>query len=108
MSQGAPVQDFSRWDGTPFFAGHPEQGRHVYLDKREEGFMAYGVIDPTPRYVFRVRGDNEDELNRFLAQMKDERAQMTRGLPPFEVKTGGDKPPPTENTPPGYRGSKPK
>lgn len=103
MSEGAPVQDFSRWDGTPFFTGHPEQGRRVYLDRREEGFMAYGVIEPEPRYVFRVRGANKEELQRFIQQVKAEGADITHGPPPFEVKTGGDKPPTSDGTPPGYR-----
>lgn len=106
MSKGAPIQDLSRWDGTPFFTGYPEQGRRIYLDRREEGFMAYGVIEPDPQYVFRVRGANEEELNRFLAQAKEESAQVILGPPPFEVKTGGDKPPTSGSTQPGYRDSK--
>jgi len=56
MSEGVPVQDFSRWNGTPFFEGHPKQGRRVYLDRREDKFVAYGVIEPNPQCVFQVRG----------------------------------------------------
>jgi hypothetical protein len=107
MSEGAPVQDFSRWDGTPFFSGHPEAGRRVYLDRREDGFLAYGVIEPDPRYVFRVQGTDKEELRRFLEQVKKEGAQVTHGMPPFEVKTGGDKPPTSSGTPTGYQGGKP-
>lgn len=107
MSEAVPVQEFSSWDGTPFFEGYPEQGRRVYLDRQEDGFMAYGVIEPKPQCVFQVHGSNEEELKRFLAEVKAEHAHVTRGLPPFEVKTGGDKPPDTDLTPPGYKGGKP-
>lgn len=103
-----PVQDFSRWDGTPFFKDAPAEGRRVYVVRTsEEGaFLAYGVIEPDQRYVFRVRGDNEGELERFLEQMKAEDAAVTHGPPPFETNTGGDKPPP--KGPAGHKGSPPK
>jgi hypothetical protein len=109
MSEKAPLTlDFSRWDGTPFFEGQPEQGRCVYVVRKEEGaFLAYGVVQPEPRYVFLVRGSTEDELQRFRAQVGNEGATVTYRMPPFEVKTGGEKPPPTTTTPPGYKGSKP-
>ncbi|MCY1018623.1 hypothetical protein [Pyxidicoccus sp. MSG2] len=108
MSERAPVQDFSDWDGsTPFFTGQPEQGRRVYLDKRDDSFMAYGVIEPSPQYVFRVQGTGKKQLHRFLKQVKDEGAKVTHGPPPFEVKTGGDKPPTSDSTPPGYLAPKP-
>ena len=104
MSDEVPEQDFSHWDGTAFFEGHPRERRHVYLDKHEDGFLAYGVIDPDPQYVFLVRGHNEQELQRFLAQIGEEQARVSDGPPPIEVKVGGDKPPPVEGTPPGLQG----
>lgn len=103
MSEEVAVQEFSLWSGKAFFAELPREGRHVYLDRQEEGFLAYGVVHPEPRYVFRVQGRNEGELQRFLAQVKDERARVSEGPPPIEVKVGGDKPPPVEGTPPGLR-----
>jgi len=106
MLEGVSVQDFSRWDGTPFFTGYPKKGRRVYLDRREDKFTAYGVVEPSPQCVFQARGTSE-ELERFLAQVKDEGAQVTHGPPPFEVKTGGDKPPTSGGTQQGVKGSKP-
>jgi hypothetical protein len=103
-----PIQDFSQWNGAPFFKGAPEEGRRVYVVKTsEEGdFLAYGVIEPGQQYVFRVRGVGESELERFLAQMTVERAAVTHGPPPFETNTGGDKPP--TKGPAGTKGPPPK
>jgi hypothetical protein len=86
-------QDFSNWKGEPFFEGHPLEGRHVYILKTEEprGFTAFGVIEDSRQVAFRVRGE-EAELERFLNQMKVEDAHVTYGTPPFDTKTGGDKP----------------
>ncbi|OJT23599.1 hypothetical protein BO221_16490 [Archangium sp. Cb G35] len=101
------ILDFSSWDGTPFFEGKPAKGRHVYVVKKENGaFLAYGVVEPAPRYVFQVRGSTTDEQERFLAQVEREGAVVTFGLPPFETKTGGDKPPTSSDTPVGIKGDK--
>lgn len=103
-----PVQEFSSWDGTPFFQDASAEGRRVYVVRTsEEGeFLAYGVVEPDQKYVFRVHGANEGELDRFLAQMKAEGASVTHGPPPFETNTGGDKPPP--KGPAGTKGLPPK
>ncbi|HVG63778.1 MAG TPA: hypothetical protein VNA24_34760 [Hyalangium sp.] len=108
MSDGASlILDFSKWDGTPFFQAQPEEGRHVYVVRKGEGtFDAYGVVEPDPRYIFRVRGTSEADLERFVAQVKSEGAEVTYG-PPYETKNGGEKPPPPSGTPSGYKGSKP-
>lgn len=96
MSAELPsIQEFSSWDGTPFFKGHPEEARQVYIVMTSEkgDFLAYGVVNPSQRFVFRVRGAGESQLERFEAELKAEKATVTRGPPPFEVQTGGDKPP---------------
>lgn len=100
------MKNFSDWDGTPFFAGCPEAGRHVYVDRQDEAFMAYGVIDPNPKYVFQIQGIGQEPLHHFLQQVKRESARVTHGPPPFEVKTGGDKPP-TSDGPSGVKGRPP-
>jgi hypothetical protein len=95
-------QDFSKWNGEPFFAGYPEQGRRAYLMKAntDGAFFAYGVVQSLQRVVFVVRGSNQAEQDRFTAQMKSEGAPVTPGSPPYDTQTGGDKPPPG-GTPPG-------
>jgi hypothetical protein len=108
MSAGLPpIQDFSKWDGTPFFKGYPTQGRRVYLVKTgEEGaFLAYGVVEPSPQYVFRVSG-SAAEQGRFEAEMRAEGASITHGPPPFETQTPGDKPPTKD--PSGAKGPGPR
>src|SRR5947209_1744872 len=95
------VQDFSKWNGQPFFGGAPPHGRHVYIVRNEDGsFLAYGTLDGTRRLLFEVRGANEKELHRFLAEMKAEGAKVTYGAPPFDTGTGGD-PPTSGSTKPG-------
>ncbi|WP_395850888.1 hypothetical protein [Cystobacter fuscus] len=86
------VQDFSTWDGTPFFEGYPEEGRHVYIVKsRAEGsFTAYGALDDQQQVIFELKGTLA-QLDSFEAQVKKEEAQVTYGLPPFDTNTGGDK-----------------
>ena len=95
-----PIQDFSKWDGTPFFNGFPQGGRRTYVVKMNEAgdFLAYGVIEPNEQYVFRVRGVGAKELDAFLAEMNTEGSAITHGPPPFESQTGGDKPPSTGPT----------
>ena len=85
-------QDFSTWDGTPFFEGSLEEGRHVYIVKSLEqgGFTAYGALDDQPWALFVVRGTLA-QLDAFVAQVEQEGAQVTYGLPPFDTNTGGDK-----------------
>lgn len=86
------AQDFSTWDGTPFFEGQPEKGRHVYIVKsREEGtFTAYGALDDQEQVIFEVGGTLAD-LDRFVTQVKSEGARVTYGPPPFDTNTVGDK-----------------
>lgn len=97
------VLDFSQWKGEPFFKGLPEEGRHVYLVRNEASgtFLAFGVLDRERRIVFKVRGKEED-LERFLAQVRTEGASITNGAPPFDTNTGGDKPG-SDTTRPGRR-----
>ncbi|WP_199243295.1 hypothetical protein [Vitiosangium sp. GDMCC 1.1324] len=85
-------QDFSTWDGTPFFEGYPEEGRHVYIVKsRAQGnFTAYGALDDQDQAIFVVQGTLA-QLDAFVAQVEKEGAQVTYGLPPFDTNTGGDK-----------------
>ncbi|HEX5750687.1 MAG TPA: hypothetical protein VFZ09_30955 [Archangium sp.] len=92
QGESLETQDFSTWDGSPFFEGHPEEGRHVYIVKsREEGtFTAYGALDDQQQVIFIVQGTLA-QLDRFVAQVKSEGARVTRGLPPFDTNTGGDK-----------------
>lgn len=108
MSGMPQIQDFSKWDATPFFDGYPKEGRRVYVVKTsEEGaFLAYGVMESSQQFVFRVRGDGQGELDRFEAQMRAEGASITHGPPPFETQTGGDKPPTRD--PSGAKGSGPR
>ena len=96
-------QEFSKWDGTPFFEGYAAEGRHVYILLADEGrkFTAFGVVEALRRIVFKVTG-TKAELERFLEQMKAEGAQVTYGAPPFDTKTGGDKPT-SGSTKPGHR-----
>jgi hypothetical protein len=86
------TQDFSTWDGTPFFEGYPEEGRHVYIVKsREQGsFTAYGALDDQQQAIFEVQGTLA-QLDDFVAQVEKEGAKVTYGLPPFDTNTGGDK-----------------
>jgi hypothetical protein len=102
-----PIQDFSKWDGTPFFQGYPAEGRRVYVVKtNEEGaFLAYGVMEPSQQFVFRVQGTGS-ELGRFETQVTAEGASITHGPPPFETQTGGDKPPTRD--PSGAKGTGPR
>lgn len=89
------IQEFSSWNGTPFFQGSPEGGRRAYVVRTDEGegFLAYGVIEPSNQFVFRVHGTDESQLEKFVAEMRAEGAGVTYGAPPFEQQTGGDKPP---------------
>ncbi|RKG89316.1 hypothetical protein D7V88_12890 [Corallococcus terminator] len=73
------------------------------MDQKEDHFEGTGVIDPNPRHVFELRGTGKEQLRRFLRQVKSEGAQVTHGPPPFEVKTGGDKPPTSDGPPPGLK-----
>lgn len=84
-------QDFSAWDGTPFFEGQPEKGRHVYIvrSKKEGTFTAYGALDGQAQVIFEVRGTLAD-LDRFVAQVKTEGAKLTYG-PPLDTNPVGDK-----------------
>ena len=86
------AQDFSTWDGKPFFEGYPEEGRHVYVIKSREqgGFTAYGALDAQEQVIFVVRGTLA-QLDSFVAQVKAEGARVTHGPPPFDTNTGGDK-----------------
>lgn len=109
MSTEQPsMQDFSKWDGTPFFKGYPAEGRRAYVVKTsEEGaFLAYGVIEPGQQFVFRIRGSSQSEVERFEAQMRAEGASITHGPPPFDIQTGGDKPPTKD--PSGAKGPGPR
>jgi hypothetical protein len=92
QGESLETQDFSTWDGTPFFEGYPEEGRRVYIVKsREEGtFTAYGALDDQQHAIFLVQGTLV-QLDRFVAQVKAEGARVTHGLPPFDTNTGGDK-----------------
>lgn len=86
------TQDFSTWDGTPFFEGYSEEGRHVYIVKsRETGnFTAYGALDDQQQGIFVVQG-RLTQLEDFVVQVEREGSQVTYGLPPFDTNTGGDK-----------------
>lgn len=99
------TQDFSTWNGKPFFDGYPEEGRHVYIVKsREQGiFTAYGALDDRKQVVFVVRGTLA-QLDSFVAQVKAEGARVTYGLPPFDTNTGGDKS--TSTSRPGIQGDR--
>jgi hypothetical protein len=90
-----PIQEFSSWNGTPFFEGYLKEGRHAYVIRTDEGegFLAYGVLDPSNQCVFRVHGTEESQLEKFVAEMRVEGAAVTYGAPPFDIQTGGDKPP---------------
>ncbi|MFL5345704.1 MAG: hypothetical protein ACJ8AT_12990 [Hyalangium sp.] len=103
QGESLETQDFSTWDGTPFFEGHPEEGRHVYIVKsREEGtFTAYGALDDRQQVIFVVQGTLA-QLDRFVAQVKSEGARVTHGLPPFDTNTGGDKA--SDTSRPGFAG----
>jgi len=92
QGESLETQDFSTWDGTPFFEGQPEEGRHVYIVKsRADGsFTAYGALDDQQQVIFVVKGTFA-QLDDFLAQMKKEGVRVTHGLPPFDTNTGGDK-----------------
>jgi hypothetical protein len=94
------IQDFSKWDGTPFFSGFPKGGRQTYVVKMDEagGFLAYGVIGSNNQFVFEVRGVGVNELDAFLAEMNAEGSAITYDNPPLETQTGGDKPPSTGPT----------
>ncbi len=99
------IQEFSSWDGTPFFQGYPAEGRRAYVVKNNEGgdFLAYGVIEPSNHLVFRVHGTDTSQLEKFVAEMRAEGSAVTYGAPPFETQTGGDKPP--ASGPSGIKGS---
>ena len=86
------AQDFSDWDGRPFYEGQPSEGRHVYIIVSEEqgAFVAFGLMDGSQAVLFKVRGKVE-ELQRFLAEMQAEGAEVTYGAPPYNTNTGGDK-----------------
>ncbi|HZH14544.1 MAG TPA: hypothetical protein VE057_09320 [Archangium sp.] len=99
------AQDFSTWDGTPFFEGYPEEGRHVYLVKSREqdSFTAYGALDDPQQVIFVVRGTLA-QLDSFVSQVKAEGARVTHGPPPFDTNTGGDKAGSTSR--PGIKGDR--
>jgi hypothetical protein len=92
QGESLETQDFSTWDGKPFFEGYPEEGRHVYIVKsREEGsFTAYGALDDQQQVIFVFQGTLA-QLDRFVAQAQAEGAQVTYGPPPTDTNTGGDK-----------------
>lgn len=92
QGESLEVQDFSTWDGEPFFEGYPEEGRHVYIVKsrEEESFTAYGVMDGQTEVIFEIKGPLA-QLDRFVEQVSSEGAQVTYGLPPSDTNTGGDK-----------------
>ncbi len=93
MKVDAPrAQDFSDWDGTPFFEGYPSEGRRVYIVMSEEGarFEAYGRLDGSNEDLFKVQGRGE-ERERFLEVVRGEGAAVTYELPPYDTGTGGDK-----------------
>lgn len=85
-------QDFSEWDGTPFFQDVSSEGRRVYVLRSEAdgSFTATGRLDVSSEDLFTVRGRLED-LDRFLEEMKVEGAAVTYGAPPLDTATGGDK-----------------
>ncbi|HLL54388.1 MAG TPA: hypothetical protein VK447_12615 [Myxococcaceae bacterium] len=99
----AGMQDFSSWNGEPFFTEGPPEERVVYILRvgDEGAFRAFGTLESAPRILFEVRGTTEDELQRFTAQMKVEGARVKFGAPPFDTNTGGDKP--TSGTKPGRK-----
>ncbi|WNZ62082.1 hypothetical protein QEG98_40755 [Myxococcus sp. MxC21-1] len=88
-----PVQEFSEWNGQPFFDGYPPKGRVVYIVKSEETetFKAYGAMDDSTQAIFAVQG-SLSELDGFVAQMNIEGARVLYQLPPFstDTNTGGD------------------
>ena len=99
------AQDFSTWDGKPFFDGYPEEGRHVYIVKTQEHerFTAYGALDDQQQVIFVVRG-SLGQLDGLVAQVKAEGARVTHGLPPIDTNTGGDKS--TSTSRPGIQGDR--
>ncbi len=96
MSAMPPIQDFSSWDGTPFFKDAPVEGRPAYVVRQGDrgDFLAYGAIDQSKQVVFRVSGTGASQQEKFLAEMQVEHATVTYGPPPFETQTT-DKPPST-------------
>ncbi len=99
----AGMQDFSNWNGEPFFTEGAPGERVVYIVRvGEEGaFRAFGALESAQRILFAVRGTTEAELQRFVAQMKTEGARVKFGAPPFDTNTGGDKP--TSGSKPGRK-----
>lgn len=96
QGEALETQDFETGDGTLFFEGYPQEGRHVYIVKSlEQGsFTAYGALDEEEQVVFVVKGTLA-QLDDFVTHMEKEGAKVTYGLPPFDTNTGGDKAPNT-------------
>jgi hypothetical protein len=86
QAKALKAQVYSKWRGKTFFVGR----RHVYVVMSRSGFTAFGALDDLKQVVFKVQGTRA-EFPRFREQVESEGAKVTRGIPPFDTNTGGDK-----------------
>ncbi|MCY1040639.1 hypothetical protein OV208_04835 [Corallococcus sp. bb12-1] len=90
MQVALMVQVYSEWRGDPFFSGQPEEGREVYIQATEAGFIAFGKMNGIPGTIFEVIGTKE-ERPAFEVQIRSEGAALFIGMPPLDTNTVGDK-----------------
>jgi hypothetical protein len=74
------------WNGEPLWTGTPIKGRQVYYAPfDEETFISQGVstVDGREQLVFDRLYVREEDLKRFIAAMKKEKAKVKKcdGLP---------------------------
>ncbi|RYZ41263.1 MAG: hypothetical protein EOO71_12710 [Myxococcaceae bacterium] len=78
--------------------GQPQEGREVYIQATETGFIAFGKMDGIPGTIFEVIGTKE-ERPAFEVQIQSEGAALFIGMPPLDTNTAGDKSDPGTNRP---------